>query len=287
MKTQSILSRCGYQLLTYTFALGIGLCLFSHPSHAASANPLKKLLGECYEPTLPESAGDSEDIYVNHHKLSEAQAQNVRWISHCVVPFLPGTLPEKIDLAAKVTWWTLREGTLEMNAEKLFRYSNCHEKARVTKKGKHIRGVDTIRSNWPLYNCSTNIWQVGIMAGQVANYQDSEVKEKFDDIFGQLDPSITQKEVLEWTASLAGYPAGTPTSREIMNSTGRVKRSWFIRNPLIGMMLTIREVEDECLRDGRGWCFKGRYDDAVHFSHTKIGMKEAISDLNAFFQKRD
>src|SRR5690606_25123902 len=135
--------------------------VFGSPSALASGKTpggmaLESVLQECYRSTL--DMQPRTDLKVNGRILTAAQARNVQWISRCVLPNLPGTKEERLTLVARSTWWSLREGILDLQSERLFRYSSCHE-----------NGRDRRRSDQPLYNCPTSIWQVGIAAGQVAN----------------------------------------------------------------------------------------------------------------------
>lgn len=232
---------------------------------------LRSILKDCYSANL--KIAPLEKFHVNGHLLNPSQAKNVQWIGECVVPFLPGTREERAEVAARTTWWALREGVLDRTGDRLFGYSNCHE-----------NGRDQLRTKQPGYNCSTNIWQVGMAAGQVANYSKELYAKKTEQVLSNLDPSIDEGDLLGWTASLAGYEKNSPTHRSIVSSTGRVKRSWLLRNPLIGFLLVERlEVNAECLKDKKKWCFSGNYPAAKKFSGNEKGMRRSIADLKRYF----
>jgi hypothetical protein len=234
-------------------------------------NNLQARLGECYSDDLTEATPTGWSV--NQHALNETESKNIQWISKCVLPLLPGTAEERLDLVAKVTWWALREGVLELSSDRVFRYSLCDN-------GK---GVDTARSATPLYNCESNIWQVGIAGGQAMNYSQKDIDEKTTAVINALGGGITEDELLDWTASLAGFGEGSKDYAGIMSSTDRVRRSWFVRNPLVGMLLTITEVQNECLVEGKSWCFDGNYDEAIKFSGTRANMLTSIDDLKKIF----
>lgn len=210
---------------------------------------------------------------MNGHVLNAPEARNVQWIGECVAPFLPGTPDERAAVAARTTWWALREGVLEMTGERLFGYSNCHE-----------NGKDRHRTTQPGYNCGTNIWQVGMAAGQVANYSKELYAEKTEEVLSNLHPALTDTALLAWTASLAGYEENSSSHKSIISSTGRVKRSWLLRNPLVGFLLVEKqEVKGECLTDKKKWCFSGSFPAAKKFSGSVKGMNKSIADLKRYF----
>lgn len=232
---------------------------------------LRSIIKDCYSANL--KMAPLENFQVNGHELNAAQAKNVQWIGECVVPFLPGTREQRAEVAARTTWWALREGVLDRTGARLFGYSNCHE-----------HGKDRIRTSQPGYNCGTNIWQVGMAAGQVANYSKELYVQKTEQVISALHPSLNDTALLGWTASLAGYEEKSSTHRAIVSSTGRVKRSWLLRNPLVGFLLVEKlEVYGECLKDKKKWCFNGNYPAAKNFSRTEKGMRQAIADLKRYF----
>ena len=235
---------------------------------------LASILKECYQADL--GLPVKTNLKVNGHVLNATEAKNVQWIGHCVVPNLPGTAEKRADVAAKTTWWSLREGILDRSGTDAFRYANCHE-----------RGKDRIRSTTPLYNCPTNLWQVGIAAGQVMNYSAAEYSEKAALVGPNLDPKTDEDALLRWSATLAGFGEGTPAFKGILAAKGRVRNAWMLRNPLVGFLLVAKqEVENECLKGSHKWCTSGNYPAAVRFSHTRAGMKKAIADLKKIFLSR-
>lgn len=240
-------------------------------STTSSSATLRSILKGCYSSDL--ALLPLEGFRVNGHVLNASEAKNVQWIAECVVPFLPGTPEQRAEVAARTTWWALREGVLERTGARLFGYSNCHE-----------NGKDQLRTKQPDYNCSTNIWQVGMAAGQVANYSKELYAKRTAQVISALHPSLDDAALLGWTASLAGYAEGSAPHRTIVASTERVKRSWLLRNPLVGFLLVEKqEVVAECLIDKKKWCFSGNYPAAKNFSGTEKGMRRSIADLKRYF----
>jgi hypothetical protein len=236
---------------------------------------LRERLGDCYSSDASARENPNEVLVVNGYRLSETQTKNVQWVRRCVVPMLPGSAKEQKSVAARNTWWSLREGIFDLDGAMAFRYSNCHED-----------GQDHSRTNDPLYQCPTSIWQVGFAAGQVANYSDREIDAAKDQVFETLDPSIDEGAILAWTATLAGFPDATKTQARIRRSTGKVRRSWFVRNPIIGFLLVGKqEVTSECLSEGKPWCFGSGYPAAKQFSHNRAAMLQSIADLERIFRE--
>lgn len=245
----------------------------AQPSEGIDA--LKSVLGSCYTAD-PASFGRGAKLRVNGHPLNAAETGNVAWIKSCVVPYLPGTPEERVRMAARVTWWSLREGVLELAGRRAFRYSLCHESGR-----------DVSRSNAPLFSCPTNIWQVGIAAGQPGNYSTAQYQAKAHLVAGEISPKVDESALLSWTASLAGIPSGTRLHDRVVRSQGRVRRSWLLRNPLIGFLLVHdQEVVKECLIQHKKWCTGSSYDEAKKFARNSAAMRQAIADLEAIFSER-
>ncbi len=242
---------------------------------ASTVSPdLQPVVKDCYRADL--GLPVPKNLKVNGHVLNATEAKNVQWIALCVVPYLPGSAGEQVETAAKTTWWALREGILDRTAENLFRYSNCHEK----------NGKDKIRSSTPLYDCPTNIWQVGMPAGQVANYSDAAVASVIERLKPGLHPDLDAASLMRWATVLSGFGPETPEYAGILKSKARVRRSWLLRNPLVGFPLVgEQEVDRECIRGQHKWCTAGDYPTAVRYSHTRAGVQRAIGDLRKIFSE--
>ncbi len=233
---------------------------------------LKSILKECYSGAAIPST--EENPTVNGHALSDEETQNVRWIGRCVLPFLSGTKPEKAEMLAKATWWALREGNLGLTGAKIHRYSICH--------GRDDR--DHVKSKFPLYVCPTDTWQVGMASGQAMVYDEKTYSAKVHDVIENLDPKLDEKDLLAWTAELAGAIPGSNIHTSIIHSKGRLKRSWLARNPLVGFAVIGKAaVEQQCYIQKRDWCFKGSYPEAKNYSGSKKGMIKAVGDLENYF----
>lgn len=212
---------------------------------------------------------------VNGKPLSETQAEHVEWVRRCVVPIWSASRPDAAEAAARATWWALREGIFDLNGTSAHRYSNCHE-----------QGRDRLRSSQPLYRCSGTTWQVGLAAVQVPNYSDREVQAVLDRVFGTVDSSFTERDVLSMSARLAGFQEGTPMYDGISGARGKVRRSWLLRNPLIGMALAEKqEVQIECIRQNKRWCYTRGWSAANRFGASRADMLRSIRDLTRIYRK--
>ena len=256
------------------------------PTVKASPSELKNAIRKCYFPNLQLP---SQEIVISGVRLNEEETYNILWFSQCVAPFLPGTALEKATYAARASWWALRENNLEVSGAAAFSYSNCH-----------IGGQDRNRSQFWNFDCPSNLWQVGIAGGQVANYTDEEYEITTKQILSTLGPNITMRDLLTWTAMLSGfhtvekddpnYFSKKLALGSILRATGRVRNSWLLRNPLIGTLLVQDlEVKRECLMSHSSYCFSGDWPAAKNFSGGRTlalriaRMKRSINDLKKFY----
>ena len=242
-------------------------------------------LKECFSPEL--NIPLKNNLEVNGYDLEETQAKNIQWISHCVRPFLPGTKEQQSDIAAKATWWALREGVLDFTTMQAVRFSSCDAGG----------SRDRNQSNSPTMGCVRgHAWQVGMAAGQVPNYSKSELT----GVMHLLFPGITENEILDWTAQLAGFMPGTPEHNAILKTPADdIKRSWLLRNPVIGAMVVSRsEVQIECLKQNAKWCLArtnvfvknkkdksqiARVSTPIRFSNSPADMQKTIADLKHIY----
>ena len=241
------------------------------PVNPASVSPLQTLLGDCYTTTLNEPL--HSDFIVNGHTLNATESKNIQWLRKCVLPFLPGSLDSRLTILSETSWWSLKEGVLELADDHVFRYSLCHDPD----------GVDRTRSTTPLYDCGTNIWQVGIAAGQTINLNQAVIDAQAVPVLAFLGNGITSEDLLKWTASLAGFGKGNVNYDPIVNSTLRVRRSWFVRNPLLGFLLVTPEVESECLIQAKAWCTGKSWPETEKFAATKADMLKSMADLKTIY----
>lgn len=64
---------------------------------------------------------------VNGYKLTANEAKNLKYIADSILPLLQGSANQKAALAARVAWWSLKEGVLGLHERPTdpFGYSNC------------------------------------------------------------------------------------------------------------------------------------------------------------------
>lgn len=196
---------------------------------------------------------------VNGHELTATERANVEWIAANTVPRLAGDRESRLDTAALVTWWTLKEGVLGL--ENPHEYSHC----------------DGDRLD-PLASCEPECcWQVGISAIQETTFELARAEE----VAERLYPGSTADEVLAHTASYAGYPAGSDGHDVIVNSTGAVRTSWLLRNHGVGFTLNAPQIEAECVAESLSWCFGTGWDTTAKYAPDKESAMGSIADLRA------
>lgn len=192
-------------------------------------------------------------LTVNGHRLTTAEAANVRWIAANTVPRIGGDL----DAAALVTWWSLKEGVLGLDNPHGF--SHCDN-----------------RRLGPLESCAPQCcWQVGISAVQVPTFDLARTTATAE----RLYPGWSADQVLAHTATYAGYPPGTPGHDAIVDATGGFRNSWLLRNHGVGFVLNAPQVEAECVVGSLGWCYGTGWDTTARYAPTKAAAMRSVEDL--------
>lgn len=206
-------------------------------------------------------------LVVNGFTLTANEAANVRRIAASVVPRLAGTREDKLRVAARVTWWSLKEGVLGLSNP--IGYSNCN-----TPWGDRRIG--------PLEVCSPGrAWQVGAAAVQVPGRTLAQLEAKAR----ELHPGLVVYDVLWRTAVDAGYAHGTATHNAIVSSTGDLRRSWLLRNGAVGFTFEEPTVTYECINNSYGWCFGSGWDTTARYAPTRAAAMRSINDLAAIFDR--
>jgi hypothetical protein len=186
------------------------------------------------------------------------------WQDADVVPRLAGARDERLTTAARVAWWSLKEGVLGLDYA--FEYSNCN----FPTGDAHIGPVDGCPAN--------RAWQVGLSASQVPwPYVDVEATAL------ALHPGDTLVDVLAWTAAEAGYDPASGVGAAIVASTGMLRRSWLLRNPAVGFTNEVEVVTAECIDASLSWCFGSGWDTSARYAPDKATAMAAIDDLYAAF----
>jgi hypothetical protein len=256
-----------------------------------SSNPMpagvvsKAAISAVAAPRLKDSAGrvliDADGrIYVNGVKLSATQEKYVNWVARWTIPNLQGARSSRVALAAQGTWWSLREGVLSEPNAWLYGNPGC-------------QASDGYRN--PVYtieNSRWTAWQVGIAAGQVYNYSLADLENKAYALFYPID-RIADKEkqiqsVLARTAAVAGIATTDPNYAKIVNSTGQLRRSWLLRNHLVGFTtVPPQEVVYECINRNAtniGDCYgQSRYPDETNFARSRSAMLTSLADLQLIY----
>ncbi|SCK16011.1 hypothetical protein H181DRAFT_01091 [Streptomyces sp. WMMB 714] len=198
-------------------------------------------------------------IVVNGHQLTAPEEANVRWIAENTVPRLDGDRASRVTAAARVTWWSLKEGILGL--ENPHTYSNC----------------DNVRLG-PLDSCEPSCcWQVGNSAVQVTTFDQARIEE----VAQQLYPGESVDQILAHTADYAGFPEGSAENEQVVNSTGLFRTSWLLRNHGVGFALNAPQVKAECIDDSLHWCYGTGWDTTAKYAPDKASAMGAIDDLYA------
>ncbi|MBW2528894.1 MAG: hypothetical protein JRI23_32260 [Deltaproteobacteria bacterium] len=194
-------------------------------------------------------------------QLNARQELWVRYIAAYVVPHMLGTRAERIDKAAYVAWWSLKEGVLHVPNP--LSYSNCS-----IPPDQHIG---------PLELCPnpSNAWQVGVSAVQVTGRTVADVEALALSEF----PEQSVDEILTAAAIAAGLGASTALGQAVVGSTDRLRVSWLLRSGPVGFEAEYPVVYGECFVDMEGWCFN-----SASFAPSQSAALDAIADLTAIFE---
>lgn len=196
-------------------------------------------------------------LVVNGYRISTDEEKWVRWIAANTMPRIAGTRTTRLVNASRATWWSLKEGVLEI--DNVHPYSNCG------------------RLMGPLEVCPAGqAWQVGIAAVQVPNWSLSENEA----VALQLYPGSTVQQILAHTANYSGYATGTSIHTAIVNSTGSLRNSWLLRNHGVGFTQVTKDVAAECVSGTAYWCYGTGWLESQLYAPNKTAALRVIGELN-------
>jgi hypothetical protein len=220
-----------------------------------------------YQGTVGWTHGDYWNViaglWVNGYQLNATEDKWVRWLATYTVPKLQGTRDQRLTVAARVAWWSLKEGVLDLTNP--FPYSNCNTTSGDVRIG-------------PLETCAPGrAWQVGISGIQVGTYSLTTVQNTTRTIHSTL----TEAQVLGATANQAGYATGTSTYNSIVNSTGDLRKSWLERNHAVGVTLQEPIITNECITNAYGWCYGTGWTTTARYAPNRTEALESIQEIKA------
>jgi hypothetical protein len=206
---------------------------------------------------------------VNGHALSGQQSGWVHYVAWCAVPKLQGTRDDRLTNAARVTWWSLKEGVLGATSPNPVGFSLC------TTTGGDVR-------IGPLATCGAGEpWQVGASAVQVTCCSLSELEAMAKTLY----PTLTSNDVLSGTAIEAEYAAGTSTHDAIVASTDSLRASWLLHNSPIGFTYQAPIVTSECVTGSKSWCYGTGWTESADYAPDKTSAMGAIADVRAILDE--
>lgn len=197
--------------------------------------------------------------------LGARQEMWVRHVATRVVPVLTGAAGERIDKAAYVTWWALKEGVLDVNNP--LPYSNCS-----FPPDQHIG---------PLEVCPDpdNAWQVGLSAVQAAWKTLADVEA----LAQTVHPGQSIADILIDASAKAGLGEQTALGQAVATSSERLRLSWLLRDAAVGFEAQHPIVYSECFVSEKSWCFGTGWDTSAKFAPSRAGADQAVADLKAIF----
>ncbi len=210
-----------------------------------------------------DATGGGLDLVVAGTPLTGNQSRWVEHIARAIVPEMIGTRDERIAKAAVVTWWSLKEGVLDLDDP--LSYSNCH--------------FPPDRYIGPLEVCPDpdNAWQVGVAGVQAAWRSLDDVEW----LASQVHPGMSTTSVLVDAAATAGFAPDSWTGRSIAESTGRLRLSWLLRDGAVGFEAQYPVVHGECFVDQKSWCFGWGWDTTASFAPDSPTSRRVVDELAA------
>jgi hypothetical protein len=209
-----------------------------------------------------------QKLVVNGYELKSKEEEWVRFVANSVVPELLGDRTERIRVAARSSWWGLREGTFALS--KPFEHSLC---------------ISTTKLK-PLETCApSEPWQVGLAAVQVPNFSEQKVL----DVIQALWPRMVPTDVLIEVVELAGFDQSKDPGAAIIASSGDLRKSWLLRHPTVGITLVERNVTPECIDGVRTWCYCDTHPqyscsaEEERYAPNRQEALESIMDLTTIF----
>jgi hypothetical protein len=205
---------------------------------------------------------DCSEPMVNGHPVDEPACGWLEYFGREVVPALAGNRDERLDVAATVAWWSLKEGVLFLDNPIV--YSNC-----AFEDGSAYIG--------PLETCpSGRAWQVGISGIQVPTFLDDRPAQQA----GILYPGLTVDDVLELTAAEALLDP-SETAALLASGDTVLRTSWLLRNSPIGVTLQVDLVVSECVDGSYSWCFGTGWTATSLYAPDKDAAMRSIEDIRA------
>ncbi len=200
---------------------------------------------------------------VNNHALNSAEAGWVHYVAYCVVPVIQGTRDARLTDASQVTWWSLKEGVLDVSKPNPVGFSLCQQGSTAARLG-------------PTTACAAGqAWQVGASAIQATCCNETQL----DNLAATLFPGKTTDQVIAMAATEAGYLPGTATADAIVASSGYLRVSWLLRSSPIGFTVQAPIVASECVTGQKSWCYSSGWSESASFAPTKAAAMQSISDL--------
>ncbi|GEL75342.1 SH3 domain-containing protein [Myxococcus virescens] len=214
-------------------------------------------------------------LSVNGYALSKDQEKWLRWVAAKTVPRLSGTRAQRLDQAALVSWWAMKEGIWDLGPNRPNPSSNPQSFSICnTSTGDRVI--------WPLESCNNNggPWQVGLSGVQVHYHSQASVENTARQLYAREGWSIAQ--ILDHTARTAGFAAGSVEHSTIVNTTNlALRKSWLLRNHGVGFAIQYPQVHQQCVVQGLSWCYGSghTWNPAYKFASSRAAMTTSVAHI--------
>ncbi|MBI5526462.1 MAG: hypothetical protein HY897_09010 [Deltaproteobacteria bacterium] len=205
--------------------------------------------------------GPDINCVVNGHTVGESPCGWLRYTAQNVVPQLEGTRDQRLTNAARVAWWSIKEGVLYRPNPLSYSYCGASGSGYID----------------PLETCPDGrAWQVGLSGVQVPNFKDLA---ELEDTALRLFPGLTVDTVLFDAAREALLD--DVDAAAVAASTGALRRSWLLRTSAVGFTVQEPIVTYECIDHSYSWCYGTGWDSTRWYAPDREHAMLAIDDVRA------
>ncbi len=218
-------------------------------------------VGAAYELTIDSNCGGERlRCVVNGRDTGEPACGWLHYVGKRVVTRIEGTREQRLAKAARVAWWSLKEGLLALDNP--IANSSCD--------GTMIE---------PLEDCARPMWPVGLSG---VNAQGADVDE-LEELAGRLYGGAMPSGVLRTTANEAGLARDAAAA--VMQTTGGLRASWLLRNSAIGFVVQERWVTRTCLDAAGAECTGSLSGPSRMYASDRPASLRSIDSLQDLFDQ--
>ena len=215
--------------------------------------------GAAYELSIvSDCGGERQRCLVNGRDTGDPECGWLHYVGKRVVLRLDGDWDERLAVASRVAWWSLKEGL--MSVDNAIVRSDC---------GGAVIG--------PLDDCAGQNWRVGLADANVADHDVAELEE----LATRLYDGAMVSGILRTTANEAALARDDAAA--VMASTGEQRASWLLRNAAVGFTVQAPWVTQTCLDAAGAECYGSNTAASRYYAPTREDALRAVDSLQVLF----